>query len=97
MDVGQFQFHRRAFAALNELSPADRAKVLDQLAALDGIPRRDWSAGQQVRKLGTDPALYLLRIDQSLRAIVRAPEGQEPEVLDLVRHETLERFAKAGK
>jgi hypothetical protein len=97
MEVGHFQFHRRAFAALNELSPADRAKVLDQLAALNGIPRRDWSARQQVRKLGTDPALYLLRIDQSLRVIVRAPEGHEPEVLDLVRHETLERFAKAGK
>jgi hypothetical protein len=25
MDVGQFRFHRRAFAALNELSPADQA------------------------------------------------------------------------
>jgi hypothetical protein len=96
MEAGQFQFHRRASAALNELSPADQTKVLVQLPALEGIPRPDWSASL-VRKLGTDPGLYLLRIDHSLRAIVRALGGQVPEVLDLVRHETLEKFAKAGK
>jgi hypothetical protein len=96
MEVGRFQFHRRAFAALNELSPADQAQVLDRLQVLDGIPPRDWPV-QQVKKLGTEPGLYLLRIDNSLRAIVLAAEGQEPEVLDLVRHETLEKFAKVGR
>ena len=39
MEVGQFQFHRRASAALNELSPADQTKVLGQLSALESIPR----------------------------------------------------------
>jgi len=96
MEVGRFQFHRRAFAALSELSPEDQTRVLDQLSALEGVPRQHWSTSL-VRKLGTEPGLYLLRIDHSLRAIVRALDGQVPEVLDLVRHETLEKFAKAGK
>ncbi len=96
MEVGRFRFHRRAFTALNELSPTDQARVLDQLRVLDGIPPQDWPV-PQVKKLGAEPGLYLLRIDSSLRAIVHVAEGQEPEVLDLVRHETLEKFARAGR
>lgn len=39
--------------------------------------------------------LYLISVDESLRLLIAAPEGQAPEVVDIVRHETLEEFARA--
>jgi hypothetical protein len=95
MEIGRFKFHRRASTAFNELSSGDQARVLESVAPLAGTPLQQWPP-RMVKKLRSDPDLYLLRIDDSLRAIVRAPEGIDPEILDLVRHETLESFAKAG-
>ncbi len=93
MEIGRFAFHRRALAALDQLPAPDQARILDRLAALAGQPLDHWPP-RIVEKLKSDPDLYLIRIDDSLRAIVRSPEGEDAEVLDVVRHETLERFAK---
>jgi hypothetical protein len=30
-----------------------------------------------------------------LRVLIAAPDGRAPEVMDIVRHETLQQFAKA--
>jgi hypothetical protein len=95
METGLYEFHRRAFTALNELSEEDRAKVLDCLTQLAGQPRDRWPS-QQAKRLNGDPDLYLIRIDDSLRAIVRMSNDLTLNVLDLVRHETLESFANVG-
>jgi hypothetical protein len=94
MESNGFGFHRRAFMALGELSDAERAAVLERLEALSRIPPRDWHA-RVVRRAGSATPLYLIRIDDSLRVLIAAPEGRAPEVVDVVRHETLQQFATA--
>jgi hypothetical protein len=95
MEVGSYKFHRRAFTALNQLAEDEQAQVLETLAALVGTPTAQWPLAQ-AKRLPGDPALYLVPINDSLRALVRAAAGQEPEVMDLVRHETLASFTKAA-
>jgi hypothetical protein len=95
MEVGSYKFHRRAFTALNQLAGDEQAQVLETLAALVDTPAAQWPAAQAKRLPGEQP-LYLVRVNDSLRIIVRAADGQEPEVMDIVRHETLESFNKAA-
>lgn len=95
MQVGSYKFHRRALMALNQLTADERARVLETLAGLVETPVAQWLAPQARRLPGESP-LYLVRIDDSLRAIVRAADGQEPEVMDIAHRETLEFFAKNG-
>jgi hypothetical protein len=94
MELDRLRFHRRADAVLNELSPADRAVVLERLEALARVPTREWDA-REVKKPGADRPLYLVRLNDSLRAFIDLPAIGSPEVLDIVRQETLESFAKA--
>jgi hypothetical protein len=95
MEVSSYKFHRRAAEALNQLAGDEQAQVRETLAALLGTPVAQWPAAQ-VKRLPGDQSLYLVRVNESLRAFVRAAAGQEPEVMDIVRHETLESFAKAA-
>jgi hypothetical protein len=94
MELDRFKLHRRADAVLNELPPADRVVVLERLAALAKVPPREWVA-RQVKMPGADASLYLVRLNDSLRAFIDLPANGSPEVLDIVRQETLESFAKA--
>jgi hypothetical protein len=94
MEVGSYKFHRRAFTALNQLAGDEQAQVLETLAALADTPAAQWPA--QAKRLPGDQPLYLVPVNDSLRVIVRAADGQEPEVMDIVRHETLESFTKAA-
>jgi hypothetical protein len=95
MQVGSYKFHRRAFVTLNQLAEDEQARVLEALAGLVDAPAEQWPAAQATRLPG-EPPRDLVRIDDSLRAIVQAADGQEPEVLDIVRRETLEFFAKSA-
>jgi hypothetical protein len=95
MEVGSYKFHRRAFTALNQLADDEQAQVLESLAELADRPAAEWPAAR-ARRLPGDQPLYLVRVNDSLRAIVRAADGQGPDVMDIVRHETLESFAKAA-
>jgi hypothetical protein len=95
MEHGRFKLHRRALIALNELPGPDQAEILDKLAQVVDLPAAEWSA-RGARRLADHEPLYLLRVNASLRVILRAIDGAPPEVLDVVRHETLETFANAG-
>ncbi len=94
MDHSGFGFHRRAFMALGGLSEAEPAAVLERLEALSERNPRDWQA-RVVRRAGIAAPLYMIRIDDSLRVLIAAPEGQAPEVVHIVRYETLQQFAMA--
>jgi len=96
MEVGSYKFHRRALAAFNQLAGDEQAQVLGTLAALAGTPAARWPAAQ-AKRLRAEQPLYLVRVNDSLRVIVREADGQEPEVMDVVRHETLESFLKAAR
>ena len=82
-------------AALNQLPGDEQAQVLERLASLADRPAAQWPADLAKRLPGGE-SLYLVRVNDSLRAIVRAAEGQPPEVMDVVRHETLESFARGA-
>jgi hypothetical protein len=95
MEVGSYRFHRRALAAFNQLTDDEQTQVLATLAALLDAPAVQWPAAQATRLPGAVP-LYLVRVNDSLRIIVRVDDGQEPEVVDIVRHETLQFFKNGG-
>jgi hypothetical protein len=93
MNDVRFLLHRRALAAYSVLTAAERDALERAVAPLIDLPEERWSRAGAVRLESAEP-LYLVRVDDSLRAIVRPREGGQPEVEDLVRHETLERFFK---
>jgi hypothetical protein len=95
MEIRSYQFHRRAAGALHQLAAEEQGQVLDAVAGLVDTPVAQWPAAQ-ARRLPGDQPLYLVPVNDSLRVIVRAVDGQEPEVMDIVRHETLESFRKAA-
>jgi hypothetical protein len=95
MEVGKYTLHRRAMTALHQLPGDEQAAVLENLASLVTVPVADWPSFG-VKKLPAEAALYLFNVNDSLRAILSAADGQQPEILDIVRHETLQSFAQAG-
>jgi len=92
METGKYTFHRRALMALWQLDPEEQAQVKESLAALAATPVEQWTA-HGAKRLPGDPAEYLVKVTESFRAIVRAVDGQLPEVLDLVLQERLDFFA----
>jgi hypothetical protein len=95
MAVDTYKLHRRVVMALHELSDDEKARVLDQVAWLVETPLAEWPAAV-ARKIPGEPSFYLVHVDDSLRLIVRAIAGQPPEILDIVRRETLGYFTKAA-
>lgn len=92
MKVGRFELHRRAVMALGQLSAVDQSAIVETLESLSDVPPRDWPARIARRPDVAEP-LYVVPVDDSLRVLIFAREGHEPEVADIVRHETLERYA----
>jgi hypothetical protein len=95
MVVGNYRFHRRAFAALKELTAEEQAQVLEKLASFVGVTAAQWPPAD-VKRLPGEPPVYLVRVNDSLRLFIQADEGQEPEVVDIARQETLKAFSQAN-
>jgi hypothetical protein len=51
----------------------------------------------EFRELPGEDHLYLLPIDPDLRIVFRLTEDAPPEVLDIIRHDTLAVFATNGQ
>jgi hypothetical protein len=97
MEVDSYKFHRRARMSFYQLDADEQAQVLETVAGLVQTPIAQWPISSwQAKRLPGEPPMYLVRVNNSLRAIVSAAEGQEPEVMDFVRRETLELFAKSN-
>lgn len=88
-----YRFHRRALATFNELAEDEQAQLRQALASLPEAATGRWPA--HAKRLPGDQPLFIVPVNDSLRAIVLAADGQAPEVMDIVRRETLEFFAKA--
>ena len=89
--IGRCDFHRRAYFALESLPPEERSELLGKLNEIVALPVTEWPPHRVARFAG-DEALYLLRVNESLRAILHAEQGGDVQVLDLVRHDTLRTF-----
>ena len=93
MSEPRFSLHSSALMGYDLLTNAERETLDAVVAPLLGLPEDRWPSAGAIR-LDSPAPLYLLRIDPSLRALVRpGPEGQV-EVHDLFRQETAERFSK---
>jgi hypothetical protein len=87
----RFTVNRRALLSYNELTSRERRALSAALVPLSKLPEQQWPTAGAVRLESADP-LYLVRVDDSLRAIIRPTSGAQPELLDLVRQETLQRY-----
>jgi hypothetical protein len=94
MIVGNYNFHRRAYMAFVQLAPEDQKKLLESLEALADTPVQEWLEGS-ARRLGDDPSLYIVPVDESLRVVVQAEE-KSLMVLDIVRQETIDFFTRSA-
>ena len=86
-----FKFHRLAKIVLDQLSAREQASVRRKLASLVGLAPVDWPT-RLVKRVRSEPTMFMLRVDNSLRAVLRAVEGEQPEVLDIFRKEAAELF-----
>jgi hypothetical protein len=94
MENGHLRLHRRASMALGQLPDIEQVRIRERLEALADLPPSEWPA-RIVKRTDVATTLYMISVDDSLRLLIAAPEGQDPEVVDIVRHETLEQFATA--
>ena len=65
-----------------------------RLASLAHLPPSEWPA-RVVRRPDVAEPLYMIPVDGGWRVLISAPAGQDPEVVDIVHHETLCQFAGA--
>jgi hypothetical protein len=95
LDRGRVRVHRRARPAMDALRESDRLLVLRAAGSLLGKDPARW-AEQGLSRVGPE-SVYLMPVSAELRAFVRPvggpPTGPHIEILDLVREETLRRFA----
>jgi hypothetical protein len=95
MQVGNYQLHRRARTTLLQLDNDEQERVAERLGELAGKPPAQWPEAL-VKRLPGDPPRYLVRIDDSLRAVIDVAEGQQPLVQDIVRQEALDIMAESA-
>jgi hypothetical protein len=94
MENGRFTLHHRVVSALSVLAPAEQKAIRAKLSKLAEVPLKHWPRWGATRISAEEP-LYMARVDDSLRIILRAGEGEPPEAQDIVRHETLQWFRRA--
>jgi hypothetical protein len=92
---GRFTVNSRALTGYYAISQAERNALHRAVDLLADVPEDRWPAAGAAR-LDSPVPLYLVWVDDSLRAIVRPTADGKPEVLDLVRHETLQRSFRAS-
>jgi hypothetical protein len=93
MNDRRFRIHRRALTSYSILTPRERNALDAALDRLVDLPESRWPTAGAVRLELAEP-VYLVRVDKSLRAFVEPAPGGQPELSDLVRQETLDRFFK---
>jgi hypothetical protein len=88
MNIANFPLGFRAFVAYNELSKDEQARIQQELLGLEHRSRQEWPS-DRLRLLNKHKGLFAFSIDDSLRAVVRWPEQNRPEIVDILRQETL--------
>lgn len=93
MAPATLKMHRRARNVYHQLDLDEQVQVQEKLQALVGLSPAQWPGATDFSTPNSYPD-YLVPIDNSLRFIIQAKEGQEPEVIDIIRQERLDAFAK---
>lgn len=85
-------FHKRAIVALDALYLEVKNSVLKSINYLSIVGIKP-ALEKNIQKFHIDEPLYLLRVNPSLRVILRVSDQKEIEILDIVMKERLELFA----
>ena len=96
METNGYTFHRLGRMMFQQLEDNERAQVLETMRSLAAIPVDQWTAPLAKRLPGDEP-FYLVRVNDNRRLIVRAAEGQPPEVRDITTQEKIDFFAKLAE
>jgi hypothetical protein len=91
MNDQRFLVNARALLAYNAVTAGERKAIAAAVAPLRGVPEERWCAAGATRLPSEEP-LFFVPVDDSLRAILRPGPDGRPEILDLVREETLRWF-----
>ena len=91
-----FRVHRRALLGYNGLTRTERRALREAIAPLVKLPEDQWTQAGAIRLEMKEP-VYLLRLDKSLRALVRPLPDGKLEILDFVHRETLEYFKEPAQ
>lgn len=84
--------NRRAWLWYNGLTRRERTALKKALDPLLNLPEDEWTQAGAIRLDSAEP-LYLLRINDDIRAFVRPVEGK-PEIQDFVHRETIQLYFK---
>lgn len=88
----KINIHKRVLIALDVLSIEDKNSVL-QAISYPSIFGLDPFLRTQVKKIHPSEPLYLLRINPTIRVILRVTQRDEIEILDIVMKDRLKLFA----
>ncbi len=91
----RYTVNSRALLGYTSLKGKERKALVSALNTLAELPENKWDSAGAIR-LGSPEPLYLLRLGDSLRVIVQPTSGGQPELNDLFRRETVERFFKGN-
>jgi hypothetical protein len=94
MKNGRFRVNGRALIGYDSLTEAERGALDRALLPLVNLPEARWTAVGAIRLELKEP-LYVVRVDDSLRALVSPADGGRPELVDLVRQEFLQRYFRS--
>jgi hypothetical protein len=78
---------------MSVLTPVEQVRIRQKHADILALPPQRWQERGAVR-LSSDEPLYLVRVDDNLRVILRQ-RRERPEAEDIVRRETLQWFREA--
>jgi hypothetical protein len=92
MNDSRFTFRRLALMGYYNLAPADQEDVVAAMTRLADCPVTQWPKAGAV-KLKTKEPLYMVLVNDSLRALVQPVPGGPLEVVDLLHKDALAQFA----
>jgi hypothetical protein len=95
VDKPPFAISLLALSLYSALTPEDRAAINTALAPLLRLPYERWPEAGAV-SLDSPELQFFVKVDRSLRAIIRPTREGKLELVDLIRHEWVKQFTEAG-
>jgi hypothetical protein len=93
MNDFRFTLHRRVWQVLPQFTPEEQEALRKAIEPLVDLPPERW-AEAGAKKLAAEGNVFLVRVDDNLRAFVQPTPGGPPEVEDIVERDRLEFFAQ---
>ena len=91
-----FQFKSSASHWYSQLTESECEAVNAAISPLADLPESQWPT-QGAKRLSLKDTVYVVPVDDSIRAYVRPRPGKRPEVVDFARQEMLDLYFKDSR